>query len=49
VVTVLEELGVPYEFHLFAFNDVKKSPFININPNGRVPGTSKKKKKEKEK
>ncbi|KAL4999868.1 glutathione S-transferase [Aspergillus recurvatus] len=37
VVTVLNELGVPYNIHSFKFDDVKKPPFININPNGRVP------------
>ena len=38
VITVLNELGVPYNIHSFKFDDVKKPPFININPNGRVPG-----------
>ncbi|QKX56747.1 uncharacterized protein TRUGW13939_03853 [Talaromyces rugulosus] len=37
VVLVLEELGVPYVIQSFKFDDVKKPPFININPNGRVP------------
>ncbi|KAL4736671.1 glutathione S-transferase [Aspergillus similis] len=37
VITVLNELGVPYNIHSFKFDDVKKPPFININPNGRVP------------
>jgi glutathione S-transferase len=35
---VLEELGVPYIIQSFKFDDVKKPPFVNINPNGRVPG-----------
>ncbi|RYP69456.1 hypothetical protein DL771_006108 [Monosporascus sp. 5C6A] len=39
VVVVLKELGVPYEIKAFKFDDVKKKPFIDINPNGRVPGT----------
>ncbi|KAI1400081.1 glutathione S-transferase [Hypoxylon fuscum] len=37
VVVVLEELGVPYEFKVMGFADVKKKPFTDINPNGRVP------------
>lgn len=38
VVTILHELGVPYIIKSFKFDDVKKPPFIYINPNGRVPG-----------
>ncbi|OBT97632.1 glutathione S- transferase, nitrogen catabolite repression regulator [Pseudogymnoascus verrucosus] len=37
VVVILEELGIPYIINSFKFDDVKKPPFININPNGRVP------------
>ncbi|KAH7408092.1 glutathione S-transferase [Phaeosphaeria sp. MPI-PUGE-AT-0046c] len=37
VIHVLEELGVPYEINSFGFDVVKKKPFIDINPNGRVP------------
>ncbi|GKZ38570.1 glutathione S-transferase, nitrogen catabolite repression regulator [Aspergillus brasiliensis] len=37
VITILEELQVPYVIHSFKFDDVKKPPFIGINPNGRVP------------
>ncbi|KAL3476515.1 glutathione S-transferase [Aspergillus californicus] len=37
VVTILNELGVPYNIHSFKFADVKKKPFTDINPNGRVP------------
>ncbi|KAJ2996574.1 hypothetical protein NUW58_g936 [Xylaria curta] len=37
VVVILEELQVPYEIKSFKFDDVKKKPFIDINPNGRVP------------
>ncbi|EER38131.1 glutathione transferase [Histoplasma capsulatum H143] len=37
VVTILHELGVPYIINSFKFDDVKKPPFIYINPNGRVP------------
>ncbi|KAK3291241.1 glutathione S-transferase [Chaetomium fimeti] len=36
-VFVLEELGINYEFKSFRFDDVKKRPFIDVNPNGRVP------------
>ena len=38
VIVILEELQVPYLIESFKFDDVKKAPFININPNGRVPG-----------
>lgn len=38
VICVLEELQLPYEIHSFKFDDVKKPPFIDVNPNGRVPG-----------
>ncbi|KAL2822631.1 glutathione S-transferase [Aspergillus granulosus] len=37
VITILIELEIPYEIHSFKFDDVKKPPFININPNGRAP------------
>jgi len=37
VVIILEELNVPYEIVSFSFGDVKKKPFIDLNPNGRVP------------
>ncbi|KAJ6020531.1 glutathione transferase [Penicillium herquei] len=37
VICVLEELEVPYEIKSFKFDDVKKPPFIDVNPNGRVP------------
>ncbi|KAI5925017.1 glutathione S-transferase II [Camillea tinctor] len=37
VVLLLEELQVPYEIKSFKFEDVKKKPFIDINPNGRAP------------
>jgi glutathione S-transferase len=39
VVLVLEELGVPYEIISFRFDDIKRPPFIKMNPNGSVPGT----------
>ncbi|OTA98357.1 hypothetical protein M426DRAFT_326032 [Hypoxylon sp. CI-4A] len=37
VVIVLEELKVPYEIESIKFENIKKPPFINLNPNGRVP------------
>ncbi|KAF2478186.1 glutathione S-transferase II [Lindgomyces ingoldianus] len=37
VVLILEELDIPYEIVSFKFDDVKKKPFIDLNPNGRVP------------
>ncbi|ROV99108.1 hypothetical protein VMCG_06592 [Cytospora schulzeri] len=37
VVFLFEELGLNYEIKAFQFDDVKKKPFIDINPNGRVP------------
>lgn len=36
-VFLFEELGLNYEIKSFRFDDVKKRPFIDINPNGRVP------------
>ncbi|GKZ25366.1 glutathione S-transferase, nitrogen catabolite repression regulator [Aspergillus brasiliensis] len=37
VIVILEELNIPYKINSFGFEDVKKPPFTNINPNGRVP------------
>lgn len=36
-VFLFEELGLNYEIKSFRFDDVKKEPFISVNPNGRVP------------
>ncbi|KAK3331204.1 glutathione S-transferase [Apodospora peruviana] len=36
-VWLLEELSLNYVVKSFRFDDVKKPPFINVNPNGRVP------------
>ncbi|KAK2604189.1 hypothetical protein N8I77_007138 [Diaporthe amygdali] len=36
-VFLFEELGLNYEIKSFRFDDVKKKPFTDINPNGRVP------------
>jgi glutathione S-transferase len=37
VVFLLEELGLNYELMSFRFDDVKKKPFVDVNPNGRTP------------
>ncbi|KAK5999073.1 Glutathione S-transferase-like protein gedE [Cladobotryum mycophilum] len=37
VILILEELGLPYELKSIKFDDVKRKPFIDINPNGRFP------------
>jgi glutathione S-transferase len=37
VILVLEELKVPYEIQPIRFENIKKKPFIDLNPNGRVP------------
>ncbi|MCJ1453362.1 hypothetical protein MMC28_003709 [Mycoblastus sanguinarius] len=37
VIIILEELSVPYEIKPIRFEDIKKPPFIDINPNGRAP------------
>jgi glutathione S-transferase len=37
-VLILEELDLPYELNCFGFEVIKQKPFIDINPNGRVPG-----------
>ncbi|KAK8117395.1 glutathione transferase [Apiospora kogelbergensis] len=37
VVVILEELQVPYEIKSIRFENIKKKPFTDLNPNGRVP------------
>ncbi|KAI1809982.1 glutathione S-transferase II [Poronia punctata] len=37
VVLVLEELEIPYEIESIRFEHIKQKPFIDLNPNGRVP------------
>ncbi|RYP20205.1 hypothetical protein DL767_009505 [Monosporascus sp. MG133] len=37
VIFLLEELNLPYEIKSIKFDDVKKKPLIDVNPNGRVP------------
>ncbi|KAI1294469.1 thioredoxin-like protein [Xylaria venustula] len=34
---ILEELGLPYEYKIVDFTDMKKEPYLTLNPNGRVP------------
>ncbi|KAE8415026.1 glutathione S-transferase [Aspergillus pseudocaelatus] len=37
VAIILEELNLPYETRFVSFQDVKKEPFVKLNPNGRLP------------
>ncbi|KAI1090721.1 glutathione S-transferase [Rostrohypoxylon terebratum] len=37
VVFIMEQLQIPYEVKSIRFDDVKKKPLIDVNPNGRVP------------
>lgn len=37
VVLMLEELQLPYKTEFVDFSEVKKEPYVNINPNGRLP------------
>ncbi|KAI1743782.1 glutathione S-transferase [Xylaria scruposa] len=37
VAFVLEELGLPWKFEPIQMPDLKKEPYTNLNPNGRVP------------
>lgn len=37
VIMVLEELNIPYTHQIVDFADIKKEPYVSINPNGRVP------------
>ncbi|KAF4634843.1 hypothetical protein G7Y89_g3255 [Cudoniella acicularis] len=37
VIIVLEELQIPYEITSIRFENIKAKPFIDLNPNGRVP------------
>ncbi|KAI1736592.1 glutathione S-transferase [Xylaria scruposa] len=34
---VLEELGLPYDFKVVEFDEMKQDAYLKINPNGRVP------------
>lgn len=37
VAIILEELGLPYTKQQVELSEIKKEPYISINPNGRVP------------
>lgn len=37
VLIILCELGIPYEIKPVRFDEVKKEPFVSLNPNGRMP------------
>ncbi|KAI0875602.1 glutathione S-transferase [Hypoxylon argillaceum] len=37
VIIILEELSIPYTIKSIKFDDVKKKPLIDVNPNRRVP------------
>jgi len=37
VTIILEELNVPYESEYVDFTVLKQEPYINVNPNGRLP------------
>ncbi|CAF9918635.1 hypothetical protein IMSHALPRED_004363 [Imshaugia aleurites] len=37
VLVILEELGLPYQSRLVRTEDLKKKPYVDINPNGRLP------------
>lgn len=34
---VLKALEIPYTTEFVDFPDMKKEPFVSVNPNGRVP------------
>ncbi|PWY90668.1 glutathione S-transferase [Aspergillus heteromorphus CBS 117.55] len=37
VAMIINELEVPYEINSFPFSEIKKEPYISLNPNGRTP------------
>ncbi|GAD97287.1 hypothetical protein ATEG_06384 [Paecilomyces variotii No. 5] len=37
VAMVAKELGVPYDYKILEFPEMKQEPFEKLNPNGRVP------------
>lgn len=37
VLVILEELGLPYQTSWVELEDLKREPFLSINPNGKVP------------
>ncbi|KAK4502482.1 hypothetical protein PRZ48_005907 [Zasmidium cellare] len=36
-IIILEELGIKYEIEYIDFGNLKKEPYLSINPNGRTP------------
>ncbi|KAJ2992862.1 hypothetical protein NUW58_g2026 [Xylaria curta] len=34
---ILEELGLPYDYKVIGFDEMKAEPYLKLNPNGRVP------------
>lgn len=37
VVTILEELKLPYTMKTVEFTEVKSEEYVKLNPNGRLP------------
>jgi glutathione S-transferase len=37
VIIILEELKLPYTLEPVDMGDIKKEPYISLNPNGRLP------------
>ncbi|KAI3281357.1 hypothetical protein DTO002I6_9856 [Penicillium roqueforti] len=37
VALILEELNIPYKTQFVDFSEVKKDPYVKLNPNGRLP------------
>jgi glutathione S-transferase len=37
VVTILEELKLPYTINPVEFTEVKSDEYVKLNPNGRLP------------
>ncbi|KAI9041808.1 uncharacterized protein KD926_006532 [Aspergillus affinis] len=37
VALILEELNIPYKTQFVDFSEVKKEPYVKLNPNGRLP------------
>ncbi|KAJ5524847.1 hypothetical protein N7513_009963 [Penicillium frequentans] len=37
VIMVLKELGIPYVSKTVEWSEIKKEPYVSINPNGRIP------------
>ena len=37
VCAILKELDIPYEHRIIEFSETKQKPFIDVNPNGRLP------------